>query len=195
MKLSNQRITQGLVGLLLVIWTVLAFGVGRVSTPPAPPVNTSQSTPLSKLQSQPGTVQSVPPTETPKKQKRKANLPRPHKDVKPPVEVEELKPSPPPVRTALPDDTRLPNKTTSPSGEPQNPATPPGGGDGEYSPPPSVEEPPAAPEPATQVVHITRTGHKYHLAGCRYLSRSDIPISLSDAIAQGYEPCKICFGR
>src|SRR3972149_9635480 len=30
------------------------------------------------------------------------------------------------------------------------------------------------------IVHITRTGHKYHSAGCRYLSKSDIPVTLSE---------------
>jgi len=33
---------------------------------------------------------------------------------------------------------------------------------------------------------------KYHRDGCRYLSKSKIPISLSDAQAQGYEPCSVC---
>ncbi len=37
-------------------------------------------------------------------------------------------------------------------------------------------------------VHITRTGEKYHRGGCRYLSRSDIPVSLAEAKARGYDP-------
>jgi len=41
-------------------------------------------------------------------------------------------------------------------------------------------------------VYITRTGAKYHSAGCRYLSRSMIPISLKDAVARGYGPCSVC---
>ena len=41
-------------------------------------------------------------------------------------------------------------------------------------------------------VYITRTGAKYHSAGCRYLSRSMIPISLKDAVARGYTPCSVC---
>ena len=41
-------------------------------------------------------------------------------------------------------------------------------------------------------VYITKTGEKYHRAGCSYLSKSKIPISRADAIAQGYEPCKRC---
>lgn len=41
-------------------------------------------------------------------------------------------------------------------------------------------------------VYITRTGAKYHSAGCSYLSRSSIPISLKDAVARGYTPCSRC---
>ena len=41
-------------------------------------------------------------------------------------------------------------------------------------------------------VYITRTGAKYHSAGCRYLSRSSIPISLKDVVARGYTPCSVC---
>ena len=43
-----------------------------------------------------------------------------------------------------------------------------------------------------QTVYITNTGKKYHNAGCRYLKSSSIPISLSQAQAQGYTPCKVC---
>ena len=42
------------------------------------------------------------------------------------------------------------------------------------------------------IVYITKTGSKYHRAGCRYLSRSCIPIKRSVAIAQGYTPCSVC---
>jgi hypothetical protein len=40
-------------------------------------------------------------------------------------------------------------------------------------------------------VYVTRTGTKYHRDGCRYLSRSRIPMSLKDAAAR-FEPCKVC---
>ncbi len=40
-------------------------------------------------------------------------------------------------------------------------------------------------------VYITRTGSKYHRSGCRYLSRSKIPISLDEA-RRHYAPCSIC---
>ena len=46
-----------------------------------------------------------------------------------------------------------------------------------------------SPAPAPKAtVYITRTGAKYHSDGCQYLRQSRIPISLSDAIAQGYSP-------
>ncbi|MFA4965785.1 MAG: ComEC/Rec2 family competence protein, partial [Thermoleophilia bacterium] len=40
-------------------------------------------------------------------------------------------------------------------------------------------------------VFVTETGECYHLSGCRYLSRSKIPISLRDAKAR-YRPCSVC---
>ncbi len=44
----------------------------------------------------------------------------------------------------------------------------------------------------SDIVYITKTGTKYHRAGCRYLSKSRIPISRKDAIARGYKPCSVC---
>lgn len=44
----------------------------------------------------------------------------------------------------------------------------------------------------TATVYVTNTGKKYHSAGCKYLRKSQISISLSDAKAQGYEPCSVC---
>lgn len=43
-----------------------------------------------------------------------------------------------------------------------------------------------------QTVYITRTGERYHRGGCRYLRQSRIPIKKSEAIANGYTPCKVC---
>jgi hypothetical protein len=42
-----------------------------------------------------------------------------------------------------------------------------------------------------QTVYITKTGSKYHNSGCRYLSRSKIPISLESAM-RSYGPCSVC---
>lgn len=42
-----------------------------------------------------------------------------------------------------------------------------------------------------QIVYVTRTGSKYHSAGCSYLKRSSIPMKLSEASAK-YSPCSRC---
>lgn len=42
------------------------------------------------------------------------------------------------------------------------------------------------------IVHITATGSKYHRAGCRYLSKSDIEVTLEEALSKGLTPCKTC---
>lgn len=46
--------------------------------------------------------------------------------------------------------------------------------------------------PPTDIVYITRTGEKYHRAGCQYLSKSQIPIERAEAIKKGYTPCSVC---
>lgn len=58
---------------------------------------------------------------------------------------------------------------------------------------PPAEEP-AQPEQAqydSQTVYITKTGGKYHRDGCGSLSKSKIPIPLSEARLK-YEPCSNC---
>lgn len=57
---------------------------------------------------------------------------------------------------------------------------------------PTAEEPPrkqAQPESAT--VYVTKTGAKYHRAGCQYLRKSSIAIPLNEA-KRGYSPCSKC---
>lgn len=49
----------------------------------------------------------------------------------------------------------------------------------------------AKQDPQSITVFVTRTGAKYHRDGCRYLSRSRIPMSLNEA-ARRFEPCKVC---
>ena len=44
----------------------------------------------------------------------------------------------------------------------------------------------------SQTVYITKTGKKYHIEDCRFLSKSSFPISLADAKARGYNPCSVC---
>lgn len=62
---------------------------------------------------------------------------------------------------------------------------------------PLAEATPQAKKPATDqqtdkvTVYVTRTGEKYHRAGCRYLARSQIPMALKDAAAR-YGPCSVC---
>lgn len=55
----------------------------------------------------------------------------------------------------------------------------------------SVKPKPEEKAYKTVTVYITRTGSKYHRAGCRYLSKSMIPISLEEA-AISYGPCSVC---
>jgi hypothetical protein len=47
-----------------------------------------------------------------------------------------------------------------------------------------------APKP-TDTVYVTKTGAKYHRAGCRSLIRSQIAMTLKEASAR-YAPCLIC---
>lgn len=44
---------------------------------------------------------------------------------------------------------------------------------------------------SAQKVYVTKTGTKYHRAGCKYLKSSSIEVELKD-IADRYEPCKVC---
>ncbi len=47
------------------------------------------------------------------------------------------------------------------------------------------------PAGGAATVYVTRTGRKYHREGCRFLSKSKIPIKRNDA-ADRYEPCGVC---
>jgi serine/threonine-protein kinase len=62
------------------------------------------------------------------------------------------------------------------------------------APPP--REPAPTPKPvavaADPTVHVTKSGKKYHAAGCRSLENSDIEIALSEAKAKGYAACSTC---
>lgn len=56
------------------------------------------------------------------------------------------------------------------------------------------------PEPPLQqdaetgdiVVFVAKTGNKYHVQGCRYLSSGGEAITLDAAEQRGYLPCKVC---
>jgi methylphosphotriester-DNA--protein-cysteine methyltransferase len=43
-----------------------------------------------------------------------------------------------------------------------------------------------------QSVYITKTGKKYHRASCQYLRKSQIEISMKEAVDRGYTPCSVC---
>jgi len=58
---------------------------------------------------------------------------------------------------------------------------------------PAQELKPLEQQPqAEKIIYITKTGKKYHRLGCRYLRKSCIPISLTEAKRRGYTPCKVC---
>lgn len=87
-------------------------------------------------------------------------------------------PTPEPTPTPTPTPTSTPVHTPSP--------TP--------APPPPTPAPTPVPEQKVEVtVYITKTGEKYHRAGCQYLRKSQIPISLDDAQAMGYTACSRCW--
>lgn len=68
------------------------------------------------------------------------------------------------------------------------------------SPPPAMASdtptsPPVAPAPKSRTVYGTKTGSKYHGAGCSYLAKSAISMTLDEAISRGLTPCSRCGGR
>lgn len=42
------------------------------------------------------------------------------------------------------------------------------------------------------IYYVTKSGKKYHVDGCRSLSKSKIQISYKNAVARGYKPCSSC---
>jgi len=50
----------------------------------------------------------------------------------------------------------------------------------------------AATTTKTVYVYVTKTGNKYHVSTCRYLSKSKIKITLSDAKKRKYTSCSVC---
>lgn len=50
----------------------------------------------------------------------------------------------------------------------------------------------AVTEQKDTTVYITKSGEKYHKAGCRYLSKSQIKTTKKEAIKNGYGACKVC---
>lgn len=58
--------------------------------------------------------------------------------------------------------------------------------------PSPTPKPTPKPTPEPIIVYITDTGEKYHEWGCQYLKYSSIPVTLSEARADGYTPCSRC---
>lgn len=96
-----------------------------------------------------------------------------------PMPTTEVKPTAEPTLEPTPEPTNTP--TPAPTAEPTPKPTP---------------KATVTPEPQqtkqSVTVYVTNTGEKYHTAGCQYLKKSQIPIDLNDALAQGYEPCSKC---
>ena len=55
----------------------------------------------------------------------------------------------------------------------------------------SADSSQAAPAGLPKTVYVTKTGTKYHLDGCRFLSNSRIPMPRDEAL-QSYELCGVC---
>jgi hypothetical protein len=55
----------------------------------------------------------------------------------------------------------------------------------------SVPVVPVKAASADTTVYITKTGSKYHSAGCKYLKKSKIETTLGAALDSGYEPCSV----
>jgi competence protein ComEC len=88
--------------------------------------------------------------------------------------------------------TSSPKTTASPSPTPKKTVEP--APKQEVKPTPKKEVKPAPTEEGNEsTVYITKTGSKYHRDGCRHLSKSKIPISLSEAKSKGYSPCGVCY--
>jgi len=85
-----------------------------------------------------------------------------------------------PPDESVPEEEEIPEES-----EPEEEESP-----GEEAPP--DRSLPQEDEPEEVTVFITKTGAKYHRDNCRYLSKSKIPISLTEAKRQGYTPCSVC---
>ena len=49
-----------------------------------------------------------------------------------------------------------------------------------------------AAEQKDATVYVTKTGEKYHRAGCRYLKKSQVKTTKKEAVKNGYGACKVC---
>ncbi len=49
-----------------------------------------------------------------------------------------------------------------------------------------------AAEEDVVTVYATKSGTKFHASGCKYLVKSSIPMSRSEAVGEGLSPCSVC---
>lgn len=63
--------------------------------------------------------------------------------------------------------------------------------DGDGLAPADQDEPDSSPMPV-EFVHVTKSGKKYHAAGCKHLAKTDMTITLEEAKTRGMEPCDNC---
>ncbi|MCL1803686.1 MAG: hypothetical protein FWG30_08640 [Eubacteriaceae bacterium] len=99
-------------------------------------------------------------------------------------------PASPPVSAPIQSE---PPQASTPSQPVSPPVSPPAKPEQpQQSAPPVQNKPTNSQASSSKTVYITKTGAKYHLDGCQYLRLSQIEISKSDAIAQGYEACLVC---
>jgi hypothetical protein len=94
----------------------------------------------------------------------------------PQVAVPAAKPAP---RVAVPA-AKPARRVAAPAAPPESPA------------PPAVAPKAPKAQPVEQTVYVTRTGSKFHRGTCGYLRQSKIAMTRSEALANGYTPCKVC---
>lgn len=46
--------------------------------------------------------------------------------------------------------------------------------------------------PNEETVYVTKTGTKYHKSSCRYVAKSKIAITKTEAQKKGYKACSVC---
>ncbi len=128
----------------------------------------------------PSSTQASVTTSTPKKTSSPKLTVSPSSTASAPAAVQQPTRSSKPAATL--DTTSKPTSTPTPTPTPTKTPAPPSD---------DVSEPAVATQ-NERTVYITKTGEKYHRSGCKYLRKSQISISLDDAIARGFEPCSVC---
>jgi len=92
------------------------------------------------------------------------------------------------ARLNAPQASSLPAGQAAPSGANPETAAPQAPSEEGFAP----QNPQPGSGAGSDMVHATRTGKRYHRAGCRFLSKSDIPMTRQEAEAKGLTPCGVC---